>query len=303
MRIGSKFVDGGGLFERERRGYSTRQVEDRLREIDTRERSHLSRIRQLEHEMTLLVRQRDWECQLSTDRKNQIDSLQNRIAQLTEELSDLERPVASNVAPGTRIQKMLTLAEEEARSVVHEAQSVADGIAAAATEESRELIKTSKDRLAAADSKLEEAESECLRLVGDAREAARGIAADAARLRDEIEAETKFRREHMDAMLRSEVERNRQQAETLMREQEDEALRAAEEIVATAKVEAAALMQKAHFFVENYRREFERFELSRNASVSQMSALRDSLEGLIRSCGQIRGVPELEPRVDQAVYV
>lgn len=303
MRIGSKLSGGSGLFDRERRGYSPQQVEDHLREVDSQERSHLSRIRQLEHEIALVVRQRDWECQLSTERKNQIDSLQQRMAQLTEDMNDLERPAESNAAPGARIQQMLTLAEEEARSVVREAQSVADGIAAAAAEESRELMRTSKDRLMIADGKVEEAKSESARLVGEAREVARVISAEAERLRDEVESETKFRREHMDVMLRSEIDRKRQQAETLMREQEDEALRAAEEIVATARKEAAALAQKAHYFVENYRREFERFELSRNASVSQMVALRESLEGLIRTCGQIRGVPELEPKLGQPVYV
>lgn len=303
MRMGGEFADSGMLFDRERRGYSARQVDEYLREIRTQESGHLSRIRQLEHELTLVVRQRDWECRVSRERENQVESLQSRVTQLSEEVSALERAAGSTSAPGMRIQKMLTLAEDEARSVVREAKRVADEIAAAASEESRELVRAATDQLAKANSKVEEAEAAGARLVGEAREEARRIAAEAAQVRDEVDAEVKFRREHMDVILQSELDRKRQQAETLIREQEDEALRAAEAIVAAARVESAAVAEKAQFFVENYRREFESIELSRNASVWQMVALRDSLEGLIRSCGQMRGVPELERRMEHAVRV
>lgn len=299
MRLGGEFVDSERLFDRKRRGYSTRQVEEYLREVDAKERSHLSRIRQLEHELTLVVRQRDWECRVSTERENQIDSLQHRIAQLTEELNTLEQTATSNYTPGTRIQKMLSLAEEEARAVVRESKREADEIVATATDESRELTTTAKDLLSKANNKAEEVAAECSRLVTEARAEARRIGAEAAKGRDEVESEAKFRRAHMDSIIQSELDRKRKQSETMMREQEDDALRAAEEIVANAKTEAATLIQKAQNFVENYRHEFERIELSRSASVSQMVALRDSLEGLIRTCGRTPRVRELESRNEQ----
>ena len=293
MQSDEHLVEGGGFFDTERRGYARHQVDQHVWEMQLRERDQSSEIRRLERELHLAVRQRDWEHHVAEERRREIDVLQEGMTRLTTQVKELEESPTGNATLGMRIQRMLSLAEDEARSKIDEAEKAAEDIMARAMDKSHELMNEAQDRSTESKSELKTTREECTKIMDEAREKASNIVAEAEMFKRKVESHAVVVREEMSAALEAEIEEKKRGMEILFREQEDEALRAAEAIVAQARVEAAAKIRESQSAVATCRREYLELRASEGALLRKMEALKESLEVLLRTCGGNRSIPAL----------
>ncbi|MCB8914113.1 hypothetical protein KUG88_28895 [Rhodococcus rhodochrous] len=293
MQSEDYFVDGEDIFDTERRGYSREQVDRHLRKVQLRESAHSSEIGRLEHEVHLITRQRDWERHVAEERRKEIDVLHEGMAQLAARVKELEESPTANAALGLRIQRMLTLAEDEARSKIHEAEKVAEDLMARAVDESRELVKIAEARSVEAQSELEAARVERVRMMEEVRREASKVMEEAEAFKRKVESEASAARDEISASLEVEIEERARRAAALIQEREKEASRVAETIIAQARMEAEEKIKDAEAVVEIHRRECANLKLSEDSLMRKMAAVKDALEAVLHSCGRDQNFPEL----------
>jgi cell division septum initiation protein DivIVA len=269
-------------FDIERRGYSKEQVGQYVSESRHRESKLLEMVEHLKREVRTVTQQRNWEISQSQGKNAQIDGLQQKVVQLTAYSEELTQNPTSNFALGLRIQKIFTLAEEESRSTLSDAERQAGEILRGAQEKSEKIAELSeRQRLRSQELELK-TRSECAKAIEEARADARVILEEARRLKSEAESEASELRSSTEAALQVEAADKRRKIEAFLRSQEDEALRNARSLVEEAERNASEMIREAQLAVAAHHRDYSGVKLSRDAAIWQITTMKDALEELLQ---------------------
>ncbi|MDF2470038.1 hypothetical protein [Rhodococcus erythropolis] len=243
----------------ERKGYSKTAVDRYVREVTERLTSQSSKIEELEPrlsdaERTLqsttvqlnqVTAERDRLARRSDDQHTRLQSAQWEITRLTRELNEMISAPNSNTAIGNRIERMLTLAGEEATHIHHRAESAAEEIIAAATAKAEKLTAELEERRALMEIKQQHTENEYAELMRSARADAARISSESIADRDAADIEANARRAHLEETLNTALAVRRTEAEAAIKAQEAAAANDIEQRLHAAESEAHRLLREA----------------------------------------------------------
>ncbi|MDN3460818.1 hypothetical protein [Rhodococcus sp. APC 3903] len=243
----------------ERKGYSKTAVDRYVREVTERLTSQSSKIEELEPrlsdaERTLqstavqlnqVTAERDRLSRRSDDQHTRLQSAQWEITRLTRELNEMISAPNSNTAIGNRIERMLTLAGEEATHIHHRAESAAEEIIAAATAKAEKLTAELEERRALMEIKQQHTENEYAELMRSARADAARISSESIADRDAADIEANARRAHLEETLNTALAVRRTEAEAAIKAQESAVANDIEQRLHAAESEAHRLLREA----------------------------------------------------------